>query len=224
MNDGDITLPRYHEAPILEIFQKHFYNGFVDVGSHVGTWIRALQGQSSLVVGIEPQRELREECLKHCMKHVILLPVAVDNRNGFREMNLFGHGGHGSFMENGVSEIVGPMVEKRIVQTIKLDLLCSMITHCDLLKIDVEGMECNVIEGGMKFLEKFNPMCVIECHSKTSHERIKNTFEVVLDFGYGDCEYIVGKYSPHTGFPDTDKPDTDNPDAVSRFDSMDMGL
>ena len=62
------------------------------------------------------------------------------------------------------------------------------LSGLDFMKIDVEGFEINVINGGLKTIEKFRPIITLECWSNhnggTSIDYTRDTFKVLMDMGY----------------------------------------
>ena len=60
-----------------------------------------------------------------------------------------------------------------------------------VLKIDVEGHEMNVLEGGLKFIKKYKPKILVEIELKhTTKEKIKNTFNILDNLDY-NCLYVL---------------------------------
>jgi FkbM family methyltransferase len=63
-------------------------------------------------------------------------------------------------------------------------------TRCDLIKIDVEGMELDVLAGGQKTIEKLRPIIYVE------NDRADNSpalIQALWDLGY-DCHWHVAYY------------------------------
>lgn len=58
------------------------------------------------------------------------------------------------------------------------------IERVDAVKVDVEGMELNVLKGGRNLLEKFTPLLYVEC---ISFERFRDVLDFVAELGY---EYL----------------------------------
>ena len=55
------------------------------------------------------------------------------------------------------------------------------IERVDAVKVDVEGMELNVLKGGRNLLEKFKPLIYVEC---ISIERFREVLSFVTQLGY----------------------------------------
>ena len=95
-------------------------------------------------------------------------------------------------------------MNSEIKDVITLDSFCEInnIQHIDLIKIDVEGLECNVLEGFMKTLTnmKKKPHIYIEVGWGTKHpqwEYCENIYNKLFEIGYNyvnfsdKTEYIL---------------------------------
>jgi FkbM family methyltransferase len=174
---GSWQLGRLHAA--LRHLDPHRRRTALDVGAHVGTWARELARHFQRVVAFEPVPETYE-CLcgnvtarEGC--RVELHNLAVADRTAtwaFFPDDRWGPGNTGgTFLlpEGGGEEI-----------PIRSVLLDSMdFTGLDFVKIDVEGMEAQVLEGGARTLARHRPLIVWENkprfanrnpHSRTSEE------------------------------------------------------
>lgn len=61
------------------------------------------------------------------------------------------------------------------------------INNVDFIKIDVEGYEYKVLEGGMNLIKKFKPFILIEVGWGTKHpywEKCKLQYDKLFDIGY----------------------------------------
>ena len=67
-----------------------------------------------------------------------------------------------------------------------LDLYCKQHNiKPDFLKIDVEGNELKVFQGGVDTLKKYKPKILVEIEAKhVGQERVLETFEFLKAFGY----------------------------------------
>src|SRR5690606_2057238 len=62
---------------------------------------------------------------------------------------------------------------------------CGISVNVDAVKIDVEGMELDVLKGGVRLLEKNQPMLYVECQSKDNFRDI-SAFLRNLGYQYVD--------------------------------------
>ena len=136
---------------------------FVDVGANIGYYTllaaRLLSGTGK-VVAIEPDpgnfRLLSRSVQANAYTNVIAVQKAVSNRMGRTRLFLDKKGiGIPSLSEDNIRVKGGGYVD---VDTVKLDPLLSdlAIERVDVMKIDVEGAEGLVFEGGIRILRCVN--------------------------------------------------------------------
>ena len=85
---------------------------------------------------------------------------------------------------------------KQKANLITLDSFCeeNKITKIDLIKIDVEGFECRVIEGVLKTLKKMEnkPYLYVEVGWGKKHpewDYCKNIYDKLFEIGYKRVEF-----------------------------------
>src|SRR5215216_1294268 len=135
----------------------------VDVGANVGEFTltaAAAVGLQGTVLAFEPQPEvfrLISESVRHNgLKNVRLVQAAVSDRSG--EATLFwpesGNSGIASLANTATGISVG-------VSSVTLDdvVESKQVGRVDVLKVDVEGHEPQVLDGGIKMLKTHKP-CV----------------------------------------------------------------
>lgn len=69
-----------------------------------------------------------------------------------------------------------------------------------LIKIDVEGHECSVIEGAAKTLESSSPALIVEIEQRHCAKPITDVFNKILDFGYVGFFLFHDKLTPLVRF------------------------
>jgi len=180
-----------------------------DVGANEGeeTIYAAKRLTSGLVYGFEPNAEVYEilaENIKlngfHNVRHVQL---GLDRQAG--TLPLYGPASRDSdgTVNNGLATIFPRAGIDRAIGAVNLTTLDDFveqekILRVDILKIDVEGAELNVLQGGTRVLSRYRPTIILEVwqHDVRSAEVLR---------------YVVGKgYSVHNiaenglTFPTTD--------------------
>ncbi len=147
---------------------------FLDVGAHVGKYtIRAglRVGKTGKVIAIEPSREnfaiLVENIRLNHLKNSIPLNIAAYNAD--IEIPLF----KGSdSAKNSLKEDSNKGSHKVRARPLDMVLEELEIEKVDLIKIDVEGVEYEVVQGLERTLKNQNPKVFVEISSR-DHEKVR---------------------------------------------------
>ena len=157
-----------------------------DIGSHIGyhaLHFASLVGDRGSVYAFEPNRFNRErmavilEKNPDLAKRIRLFDVALSHKDGQDDFyfcrDVDSGTSSGSFLGNAHTyypksrQYLG-LFEKTTVRTVSLDHIASYtgsdaIPH--LIKIDVEGAEGSVLQGGEELLKRYRPLILMEVHS-----------------------------------------------------------
>lgn len=154
-NDIDKTNPSY-EGKFRNQILEHLPNKrtFVDVGANVGIWSYPLIGKFDRIIGYEPSKQ-NIECLKANVGDAVdIRTKAVANFEGEADFHQAGKNcGDGKLCRPGVGSSYQ-------VPVVTLDN--ENLTDVDLIKIDVQGWELEVLQGGLKILNQQRPWVVFE--------------------------------------------------------------
>jgi FkbM family methyltransferase len=174
---------------LLEARRRYFGDGAVaidcgaNIGAHTIEWAIAMTGWGS-VVSIEAQERIYYALagnitLNNCF-NAIAMHAAVSSEPGVMKMpapNYLTASSFGSLelRPSATTEFIGQAIdysdEKMVaVQRITLDSL--QLSRVDLIKIDIEGMEMEALEGACQLIEKCHPILLIE-QIKTVRERLR---------------------------------------------------
>jgi len=164
---------RYERAVVSQIFALSPSRVAYDVGAHVGYLtlaFAACAGREGAVFAFEPDpgnRALMEQLVsQNKLGQVVrVVPLALGSANG-QEKFFVGESSSLGFLE---SALDGQHVAGRLrveVRTTTLDTFVFEESNPgpEIMKIDVEGAEAQVLEGGMRTLETFSPALLIEIH------------------------------------------------------------
>jgi FkbM family methyltransferase len=160
------------EPAVQQVLQELLRPGmvFYDIGANVGflsVIASRLVGPSGGVVAFEPL-----EANVHQIEHnarlnlaaITVIPAALSNEDGAHDFVVSGStvGQLAGFQDRDLAAI-----ETRTVSVQRLDTICAELKHSspDLIKIDVEGAEVSVLEGGRATLELKRPILMIELHN-----------------------------------------------------------
>ena len=173
---------------VLESRRKHFGDGVVavDCGANIGThtvdWAKLMTGWGS-VTAIEAQEQIYyalagNVAINNCF-NAKLIHAAVGDANGMMKIPQPDYLVPASFgslelRPRGTPENIGQKIDyadRTLVPVRAITLDSLALKRVDLLKVDVEGMECEVLEGAKRTIRQSLPVIIIE-HLKTGPEKI----------------------------------------------------
>lgn len=148
----------------------------LDVGANIGThtvFFAQRVGQSGLVMAFEPQRLVFQmlcgNVAINALTNVICKNAAVGKT--LREINI-------PLLDWRIKQNFGSLSlcdkkdEKKCEKVDQLTIDSLHLNSCHLMKIDVEGMEMDVLQGGRESIIKFHPILFIEIHGENLSSRI----------------------------------------------------
>ena len=188
-HDYPAAILGYAERPLLEWFSRNIQSGetWLDVGAHYGYTAIALSklvGSDGRVFAFEPMistaGHLTQTRFQNNFRQLRVLPFALGDSE---EISLFELPTWRGMVESVQREISSPW--KEVIVSCALDWLwpqiCGTQSKIDGVKIDVQGMEIQVVRGMRETLHKFKPKLVIEVHPGVN----RNEFLSLLDeIGY----------------------------------------
>ena len=155
----------------------------VDIGSHVGLMtipIAKKIGDKGLVYSFEPQKMIYNlQCgnlALNNIKNVEIFNAAMGKSTGeifvddidYAKVGNFG--GFGIKKDYDYSKFIKTNDKKTMkVEVKKLDQFLSL-KKCNLIKLEAELLEKEILQGGLKFLEKFRPIIVSENNPNCPYE------------------------------------------------------
>ena len=123
----------------------------VDIGAHVGFHTRKMLGVFDDVWAFEPVPE-NYECLRHNAPDARCVRVALGNQRGDVHLSCPTPGNSGAWERDDGGRHVAPLM-----------LLDDYpIGEVDFVKIDVQGMEADVLKGGENTIRRWKPIIAIE--------------------------------------------------------------
>jgi FkbM family methyltransferase len=164
---------------LLELRRKNYGDGVfaIDCGAHIGVhtveWSR-LMTDWGWVLAIEPQERLYyalagNVALNNCF-NAQAIRAAVGNTDGvinIPKLDFLQPARYGSLelKQRPGTESIGQKVSydaANLVQTPAIRLDSLSLSRIDLIKIDVEGMELETLEGAQASLQKHKPILIVE--------------------------------------------------------------
>lgn len=142
-----------------------------DIGANVGLFSKAAAfhaGEAGEVISIEADLDavslLNRTCQLHSQEHakMTVLPVAVSDSAGFVSFSIAKRARAANSIQGYGSTQTGGVIETRTLPCVTLNNLLANFPVPDVLKIDVEGAELNVLQGGGELIDKFRPVIYCE--------------------------------------------------------------
>lgn len=147
-----------------------------DVGANVGLFSRAAAfhaGSNGTVVALEADSDaatlLRHSCRYREENHakISVVPVAISDRCGFVTFDIAKRSRSSNAIHGFGSTQTGGVIESRILPSVTLDSVLGHFRPPDVLKIDVEGAELDVLNGGQRTLAEARPLIYCEVQGNT---------------------------------------------------------
>jgi FkbM family methyltransferase len=195
---------------VLESRRKHFGDGVVavDCGANIGThtveWAKLMTGWGS-VTAIEAQERIYyalagNVTINNCF-NAKLIHATVGNANGMTKIPQPDYLIPASFgslelRPRKTPEDIGQKIDytdRALVPVRAMTIDSLALKRVDLLKVDVEGMEREVLEGAKRTIRQFLPVIIIE-HLKTGREKIA---DALRHYGYRLGEIGVNILAVH---------------------------
>ena len=143
-----------------------------DVGGNMGLFAfpAALKARQGMVYSFEPDVDLAHHLLRAVNRPhnaglpVSVLPLALSDGEGVAEFLIAGHGRSMNKLAGEGTWHDGLFVarEKRQVATLRMDVAAKFCRAPDMIKIDVEGAEMRVLEGGRETIAAARPVVLVE--------------------------------------------------------------
>ncbi len=164
-----------------------------DVGANTGHHTLFFSRFAHRVYAFEPYAKLvylmRQRCIENNIANVDICMYGLGKHDDC--VDFFAPTGHNSGIGSFVRSEVGTMVGKLEIKKGDIVVSNSGITRVDLIKIDVEGVEMDVIQGLAETIQKNTPVLFIEA----SPESQKNLSHVLAGLGQYVC-YIIDPNNP----------------------------
>lgn len=179
------------EPYVKRIFKPRKGETVFDAGAHIGIYtLRAAKnvGEEGIVVGFEPDDEnfrlLQKNVQINGFKRVKLIKAALGKNDVEKVFYMAADPLYSSLLP---SRVRVDTREKKKVQVISLDSIVEKlkVTRIDWIKIDVEGGEMDVLEGGKKTFSNLVSKVIIETdNEKALRFLCEKKFKIDRLFGF----------------------------------------
>lgn len=213
-NENDIcigrALIRYGEYSELEwqLLERYVRRDdvVVEVGANIGAHTVSLGkavGAHGGVVAIEPQPAIFQilcaNAALNVLNHVRALNCGCAASAGVMHVPILNYDAEGNFGGIALQATGGTSASAVAVQ--RLDDLLAGAPRIDLMKIDVEGMECEVLAGARDVIERFHPVLYLENDRAGSSREL---IESIAAFGYRLWWHVPRLYNAENYFGTTE--------------------
>jgi FkbM family methyltransferase len=212
-----------------------------DVGANVGVHSVVLCKSlpRARVVAFEPAADTRRILEENVQRNglagrVVVEPYALSNALGTAEFYDMEDDAYSSLKDTGRKQLL----RKTMVRLETLDHYVEVkrIRRIDLVKIDVEGFETQVIEGGLAMLRAMQPDLFVEIYQgRNSNPDPARTIDLLLGAGYRAWIVVDGRLQPYSRHEDNyynyyfsvrdvapDLDGVDKQDAARAFERMEL--
>lgn len=170
----------------------------LDVGANIGFYSLALSRLCEAVEAFEPVPDCADILCDFGAKNIRVHRVGLSSTSGTLPLRVPLVGGMPNFLSAGFRKGRGERETLIDVPVRRLDDF--HFGEVSFLKIDVEGHELHVIEGGRETILRERPSMLIEIEQRHHSQPIDGVFRQVLDMGYAGGFYFRGEFRPLAEF------------------------
>ena len=187
----------------VDLFTQLIKPGMVvlDIGANIGShsiYFGQAVGPNGLVFSFEPQRQIYNilcgNIALNGLSNVILQQAGLGRDRGMAQIPRLDYASDYNFGQVSLTAAG----DGDAIQVFSLDSL--ELKWCHFIKIDVEGMERQVLEGAVKTLRQHSPLLYVENDRKAQSPAL---IQFLFDQGYRLYWHLVRLYNPlnYFGFP-----------------------
>ncbi|MDX1627567.1 MAG: FkbM family methyltransferase [Fulvivirga sp.] len=211
---------------VVETELEHFLNRylkegdvFIDVGASIGLvslFASNQVGAEGKVIAFEPNpwvyNRLSDIVRLNNKKNIKTYELAISDTSGWLSLNL--NNADSILMTRSSMLFADQNAQHTEVLVSSLDTFIPSQTNIDILKVDVEGVELEVLRGSRRLIEKQQPLVCVEIHGLffDDHEKHVNEIFSFFDNMNYSCYNLYKKkeennksFIENTGFQGTDE-------------------
>lgn len=201
----ELKLFGVHEPVVTKSVQAFLAKGMqcMEIGANLGYYTlleSSAIGSSGGILALEPIPTtfgyLRRNIELNRISNIQSFQLAIGDRDGTAKMVVSTSSNLSHVRDENLAKSKpsgAPVLEVRML---KLDTLCEekSIRKLDFLRMDVEGYEYAVIQGGLVTLEKLKPLMLVEFHvAYMGPLRSVSVLQVLKNLGY-EIAFCVPRY------------------------------
>jgi len=189
----------------IKIFKKLIFNSYkvLEVGAHIGyltQLFEVLVSKNGQVFVVEPSPINLKFLKKNIRKNTFILPLALSNKLGNEKFFIDSFGGFTNSLRKDFTfyknkelketQFTKDTTVKCInIEVSTIDEICNKHNfYPDFIKIDVEGVELDVLRGGKEILKSIKSIMV---EISNNHEKIFNLLKMLQFYPLDDSGNIL---------------------------------
>ena len=154
------------------------FKNTIDVGAATGMYSSHFAKHSKSVICFEAVTPVYEQLVKIKEKYnnVITHNLAISDKEGLLDFYVDDKRLSNSSFQNLVEG------QKIQVETVTIDSL--KLVDVGFIKVDVEGVELDVLNGANDTIDEYKPTCMVEVYEKFNKYPVETTFDFFFSRGY----------------------------------------
>ena len=162
----------------------------VDVGAHIGIYTWFLSRYCDYVHAFEPHPESFKRLKGGALGNVALYNIALSDKTGNAELFVSTSEEEDTALGTMNDLNLDARVKKYVIHTATLDSF--NLKNIGFIKIDVEGHEAAVLEGGIQTIARERPVILVEIEQRHMSMPISDVINRFLILGYDGYFYSEG--------------------------------
>ena len=198
-NSNEWNLPIGHETELLDVFKDKLSNDLdicLDIGANVGSWSLNLYNKFTNILAFEPNKAARitfEENIKlNNITNIELFDYALSDKIAISKMRIYEAAGHSTLCDDHpMADTTSEYIDTVDVSTTTLKNIFNNTYEnrkIDFIKIDTEGFEIPIIQGGLELIKEHKPKMMIEIHAQSDIDVIR---ELLPDFDFEEYQWGI---------------------------------
>lgn len=157
---------------------------FVDVGANLGLYAHAAVLRGMRVVAVEPHPLLARNLRRLFGRKVTVIHAALSDRPGRRSMYLPSHAGRELDARGSLEVAANRGLAQREIEVESTTLDALELREVAVIKIDVEGHELAVLQGGRQLIQRDRPALLVEIEERHHPGGSAAVFALFEELGY----------------------------------------
>ena len=178
----------HFEPDMVKLFSLLVHRGdtVIDVGANIGCTALLFNQLAREVHAFEPSKpsyDLLETNLKKAKaKKVTTYNMGLGDEPSSAELTYAATNRSGGFVSDRTKVNAGHTTESIAIDTLDRVVAAQVIDKIDFMKVDIEGFEMRMLQGGRRTIERLRPTCVVELNHWCLNAFQRTSVPEFLDF------------------------------------------